>query len=132
ACRPLSKCQTFPLHGGRMRTLILGCVALVIASGCGSGSDTPADGGSGGGGGTQVNLKISTTGNGVVRGAGADCRGNCTAQYTAGAQVHLAAVADSGSSFVGWAGACSGTAGCDLKLDADRDVSATFAVAPPP
>ena len=115
-----------------MRTLILGCVAVVIASGCGSGSESPADGGSGGGGGTQVNLKISTTGNGVVRGAGADCRGNCTAQYTAGAQVHLAAVADSGSSFVGWAGACSGTAGCDLKLDADRDVSATFAVAPPP
>lgn len=115
-----------------MRTLILGCVSLVIAAGCGSGSETPHDGGSGSGGTRQVNLKISTAGNGVVRGAGADCRGSCTAQYVAGAQVHLVAVADPGSSFVGWAGACSGTGGCDLTLDADRDVSATFAVAPPP
>ena len=114
-----------------MRTLDLGCLAVLVAWGCG-GSESPADGGSGSGGSTQINLKISTTGNGLVRGAGADCRGNCTAQYTSGSQVHLVAVADSGSSFVGWTGACSGAAGCDLTLDADRDVSATFAVAPPP
>jgi List-Bact-rpt repeat protein len=115
-----------------VRTLNLGCLALLIASGCGSGSPSPADGGSGGGGRTQINLTISTSGNGLVRGAGADCRGNCTAQYTAGSQVHLVAVADPGSSFVGWTGACSGAGGCDLTLDANRDVSATFAVAPPP
>lgn len=112
-----------------MRTLVSGCLALLIASACG-GSRSPAGGGSVGG--AQLNLKISVTGNGVVRGAGADCRGDCTAQYQAGAQVHLVAVADSGSSFAGWAGACSGAAGCDLTMNADSDVSAAFAVAPPP
>jgi hypothetical protein len=111
-----------------MRTFILAGVALVVAAGCGSTSD----GGVGGPGATQFNLKITTAGNGLVRGAGADCRGNCTAQMTSGAQVHLVAVADSGASFVGWAGACSGTAGCDFTLDADREVSATFAAGNPP
>ncbi len=37
------------------------------------------------------------------------------------AQVHLVAVPDTGAVFVGWAGACSGTGGCDLTLDAHRD-----------
>ena len=88
-------------------------------------------GGSGSGGSTQLTFTISTTGNGLVRGAGADCRGACTVQYAAGSQVHLVAVADSGATFAGWAGACSGTAGCDLTVNADSDVSAAFAVAPP-
>ena len=126
-------CQRSPYVGEAMRAPILGLVALVLAA-CGSTSEVPApvDGGTGNTGTTQVNLRISTSGNGVVRGAGADCRVSCTAQYAKGSQIHLVAVADASSSFTGWGGACNGTGGCDLTLDADRDVSATFAAVPPP
>jgi len=118
-----------------MRALILGSLALALGAGCGSSSSTSAptpDGGSGRTSPAQVNLKITTTGNGLVRGVDADCRGSCTAAYASGTQVHLVAVPDSGASFVAWSGACSGTGTCDLTLDADREVSATFAALPPP
>ena len=121
--------------GEAMRALILGFLALAFAASCGSSSSISAstpDGGSGRTSPTQVNLKISTAGNGLVRGAGADCRGSCTAPYASGTQVHLAAVPDSGASFVSWSGACSGTGTCDLTLDGDRELSATFATLPPP
>src|SRR5690349_23766249 len=113
-----------------MRALIFGSVAFVMAAGCGGSSPSQpppaADGGPGNTGSAQVNLRISTSGNGLVRGAGADCRGSCTAQYAAGTQIHLVAIADSGSSFNGWAGGCSGTGGCDLTLNSDQSVNATF------
>jgi len=107
---------------------ILVCVAAGLVAGCGSSSG----GGSGRTDPTKVNLRLTTSGTGLVRGAGADCRGSCSAQYSAGAQVHLVAVPDSGASFMSWAGACSGTGGCDLTLDADREVSATFVATTPP
>src|SRR2546421_42792 len=117
-----------------MRALMAGSLTLGLVASCGSGSSSGSNsnGGSGGGGSTQVGLKINTTGNGLVRGVGADCRGSCTTQLPVGTQVHLVAVPDSGASFVAWSGACSGTGGCDLTLDADREVSATFASAPLP
>ena len=100
-------------------------VAAAVAA-CGS-----SNGGSGDRSPSQATLRLTTSGNGVVRGAGADCRGNCSAQYVSGSQVHLVAMPDTGAVFVGWAGACSGSGGCDITLDADRDVSATFAPPPP-
>jgi hypothetical protein len=122
--------------GEAMRALILGSLALAVGASCGSSSSISAsspDGGSGRTSPIQVSLKITTEGNGLVRGIGADCRGSCTAPYVSGTQVHLVAVPDTGASFVSWSGACSGTGGCDLTLDADREVSATFAtLAPPP
>ena len=99
----------------------------VAVTACGSSS-----GGSGDRNPSQATLRLTTSGSGLVRGAGADCRGNCSAQYVSGSQVHLIAVPDSGAVFLGWAGACSGSGGCDLTLDADREVSATFAAATPP
>ena len=120
--------------------LILGCLALVAASGCGSsgspdagsGSSGAPDAGSGATVTRQVNLKVTTAGDGIVRGANGDCRGTCTTEYAAGTQIHLMAVAFSTASFVGWAGACNGTGACDLTLDSNREVSATFAFVPPP
>jgi hypothetical protein len=122
ACLKVCGCRGSSYVEEAMRALVLGCMVVALGAGCGSTSG----GGSPRTGPTQVNLKITTAGNGLVRGAGADCRGSCTASYVSGTQVHLVAVADSGSSFVAWAGACSGTGGCDLTLDADRDVSATL------
>jgi len=112
-----------------MRALILGSLALAFGASCGS---STSGGGSARTSPTQVNLTISTAGNGLVRGAGEDCRGSCTAPYVSGTRVHLVAVPDSGASFVAWSGACSGTGGCDLTLDADLEVGATFATLPPP
>ncbi|OLC20087.1 MAG: hypothetical protein AUH38_00710 [Deltaproteobacteria bacterium 13_1_40CM_68_24] len=45
--------------------------------------------------------------------------------------MRLTAVPASGSTFVGWQGACSGTAGCALTMDVDRDVTANFSTLPP-
>ena len=117
-----------------MRVPVLGCLALAFGASCGSSrSVSPStDGGSGRTGPTQVNLKITTAGNGLVRGAGADCRGSCSAQYASNAQVHLVAVPDAGASFLAWSGACGGAGACDLTLDADREVSATFTTVQPP
>jgi Divergent InlB B-repeat domain len=53
-------------------------------------------------------------------------------QASDGAWVVLVAVAFSTATFVGWAGACDGTGACDLTLDSNREVSATFAFVPPP
>jgi hypothetical protein len=112
-----------------MRALIIACAAFSLAIACRGSS---GGGGGGGGGSSQFTLRVTSSGNGLVRGAGSDCRGNCSAQYPAGATVHLVAVADSGASFSSWSGACSGSGSCDLTMDADRDVAATFSGAPPP
>ena len=99
------------------------CVALAIfAAACGGNSNGSSSNTSV----KQVTLRVTTSGNGVVRGAGGDCRSSCSAQYTVGAQVHLVAVPDAGSLFTIWAGACGGSGGCDLTMDVDRDVSAAF------
>ena len=80
---------------------------------------------------TQVALDLQTAGKGMVRGAGADCRGNCHLMYNTGAAVHLEAVPDSGYAFTGWSGACSGSSACDLTLSANASAVATFNVIPP-
>src|SRR5438132_13134903 len=82
-----------PLRVGEaMRALILGSLALACRVSCGA---STSDGGSARTSPTQVNLTITTAGNGLVGGAGADCRGNCTAPYLSGTQVPLVAVSDS-------------------------------------
>lgn len=56
----------------------------------------------------------------------ANCGSPCTLPYTAGTEVTLTATPDSGSTFTGWSGACSGTGPCVLRMDADKNVTATF------
>ena len=116
-----------------VRKLILFAAVGVVAA-CGSAATDVGnpDSGNGRTGPDQFNLTISTSGNGMVRGAGADCRGSCTAQGPSGQQFHLVAVPDPGATFTGWSGACSGAGGCDLTLDADRQVTAIFGAAAPP
>ncbi|HEY6729823.1 MAG TPA: IPT/TIG domain-containing protein [Solirubrobacterales bacterium] len=52
--------------------------------------------------------------------------GPCASSYPYGAKVTLAASADSGSSFAGWSGACSGTGDCVVMIEAATSVTATF------
>ncbi len=82
-------------------------------------------------------LSVSKTGTGsgtVTSSVGSlNCGSACSATITPGASVTLTASPDSGSTFTGWSGACSGTGVCTMTMDAAKNVTATFtasAVAP--
>ena len=92
-----------------------------------AGAEVFADGGVIGSSGTAT-LLVATSGAGLVRAANGDCRGYCTVR---GNDIHLTAVPDSGATFVGWSGACSGTGDCDWALVGTATLSATFIVVPP-
>ena len=78
-------------------------------------------------------LTVSVTGAGSVRSspAGIDCSPACAATFGDGATISLSSTPAPGSQFTGWSGACVGTGACDLKLNADANVSASFAPLPP-
>ena len=59
--------------------------------------------------------------------AGIDCGVSCAGFFEEGAAITLTAVADSGSEFTGWSGACSGTGPCAFTIGGDAEVVANFA-----
>jgi hypothetical protein len=62
--------------------------------------------------------------------AGIDCGATCTALFSSGSAVGLAASPTGGSTFTGWSGGgCSGTGACNLTMNSDQTVTATFAAA---
>jgi WD40 repeat protein/uncharacterized protein (DUF2141 family) len=75
-------------------------------------------------------LSVSKTGTGsgkvTSNPAGIDCGTSCSASYVKNDVVVLTATPASGSSFVGWSGACSGTATCSVTMDAAKSVTANF------
>lgn len=54
------------------------------------------------------------------------CSGLCNSSYDYGTVVTLYPVAMSGSTFVGWSGACTGTGNCEVTTTALRNITATF------
>jgi hypothetical protein len=57
----------------------------------------------------------------------------CAATYPEGEEVTLAANPASGSTFTGWSGGgCSGTASCEVTIEEDTTVTATFTANPKP
>ncbi len=68
------------------------------------------------------------TGTGTVTSspAGINCGAACSALFTGGAPVTLTAAPGTGSLFLGWSGACSGTASCLLTMDGVKTATATF------
>ncbi len=88
-------------------------------------AQTASGGGGGGGGGststTTYKISISKNGKGTVTSSPS------AASYAAGTKVTLTATPDPGSPWVGWAGACSGTATtCTLTMNTNYSVTANF------
>lgn len=60
--------------------------------------------------------------------AGIECGEDCAEEVGAGATITLIAVADDGSTFMGWTGGgCSGTDPCTVTVDGNVEVEAAFA-----
>lgn len=70
-----------------------------------------------GGGGTGT---VTSTPGGIA------CGSDCSEAFASGASVTLSATPDAGSSFSGWAGACTGSGPCTVAMDAAKSVTATF------
>jgi hypothetical protein len=70
----------------------------------------------------------SGTGSGTVSSspAGVSCGADCSESYTSGTVVTLTATAATGSRFLGWSGACTGTGSCQVIMNAAKSVTASF------
>lgn len=82
----------------------------------------------------QLEVTLSGAGEGTVTSdpAGISCGADCSAEFAGGTTVTLSATAEDGAEFVGWTGDCSGsTATCEVVMDADKTVGATFSPVEP-
>ncbi len=79
----------------------------------------------------QVRLSLAIAGRGSVESdvPGMDCAASCATDWDAGSVVALEPLPGDGQRFVRWSGACTGSARCELTLDAARSVNALFAAA---
>jgi hypothetical protein len=76
----------------------------------------------------QKTLSVTIAGSGTVTSdpVGIACPTNCSAEFDAGSVVTLSVDPDDFWQFTGWSGACSGTGGCTLTMNANNSVTATF------
>jgi hypothetical protein len=74
------------------------------------------------------NLTVSVTGSGTVASSpsGISCPSTCSHAFTGGSQVTLTASPAAGWAFSSWSGACSGSGGCTVQMNAAASVTATF------
>jgi hypothetical protein len=78
----------------------------------------------------ELSVGKSGSGSGTVTSnpAGISCGSDCAQAYSEGQSVTLTAAADPGSIFGGWSDGCLGTGSCEVTLNADTIVTATFAL----
>ena len=76
----------------------------------------------------QHALTATTSGNGSITSspAGINCPSDCTEFYDYNTEVTLTATANSGSTFTGWGGACTGNGNCITAMTENKNVIATF------
>ena len=79
-------------------------------------------------GGGNASLTVSVTGSGTVTSnpTGISCPSTCSHTFTGGSQVTLTPTPASGWAFSSWGGACSGSGGCTVAMNAAESVTATF------
>jgi hypothetical protein len=103
--------------------VVLGLITIIGSGGGGGGGTTPPPP-------VTFSLTVSTdgTGSGTVTSspAGIDCGTDCSEDYDENTIVTLTPTAATDSLFAGWSGACSGSGGCSVTMDAAKSVSATF------
>lgn len=77
-------------------------------------------------------LDVTKTGSGTITStpAGISCDTDCTEDYALNTQVTLTATVATGSTFLGWGGACSGTSSCQVTMSQAQNVTANFNVIP--
>lgn len=81
---------------------------------------------------TRITYALSVTRSGTGTGAissspaGINCGTTCSASYASGTTVTLTARPESGNSFSGWSGACSGTGTCVVTMSEAQNVAASF------
>jgi len=76
----------------------------------------------------DLTVSLAGSGSGSVNSLpeGIDCGSDCAESYANGTVVTLTASADTGSTFTGWSGACSGMNDCTVAMTESKDVTATF------
>ena len=75
----------------------------------------------------NLTLNMAGTGSGTITPSpvGISCGTDCYA-YVSGTVVQLTASSNTGSTFVGWSGACTGTGSCNVTMSSNQTVAATF------
>lgn len=75
-----------------------------------------------------LTIALEGTGQGTVSSMpeGINCGPDCSVSFEAGTVITLTAIAEEGSIFVGWQGACSGTGECVVTMDEAKSVTAIF------
>jgi hypothetical protein len=76
----------------------------------------------------QQPLALTLAGAGTVTSdvPGVVCTTSCTTQWDQGSTINLSAEPSDATRFIGWKGACTGTIGCLLTLDAAKAATAVF------
>lgn len=79
-----------------------------------------------------LSIALAGAGTGEVSDAalGTLCPGACTHTFDSDTEVTLSAVANAGSVFAGWGGACTGTGTCVLEMTEAAAITATFLPTP--
>ena len=75
-----------------------------------------------------LDVDVTGAGSGAVSSQppGIDCGADCSEVFVYGTIVTLTAAAETGSTFAGWGGACTGTQTCVVTIDQAQQVSADF------
>ena len=77
-------------------------------------------------------LTVQYNNNGTITSnpSGIDCGNTCSASFNSGTSVTLTATPNSGYTFSGWSGACTGAGSCVVTMNSNQSVGASFTPIP--